>query len=87
MRTAVKVRQRYLIPVLGAAATAVGMAAAPPAAADCVTAAGPTPLTLCSQGETRVSNTTPLVAATPYIPYACDVDWMCGEGLGIALGD
>ena len=48
---------------------------------------GAHPLTLCSQGETRVSNRTPLVAATPYIPYACDVDWMCDQGLGIALGD
>ncbi len=82
-----QVRQRYLIPLLGAAAIAVGIAAAPPAAADCVTAAGPTPLTLCSQGESRVSNRTPLPKATPYIPVDCDVDWLCDQGLGIALND
>jgi hypothetical protein len=34
MRTAVQVRQRHLIPLLAAAAIAVGIAAAPPAAAD-----------------------------------------------------
>jgi hypothetical protein len=83
----VQVRRRYLIPLLVAAATAVGIAAAPPAAADCVTAAGPNPLTLCSQGETRVSNRTPPVASSPYVPIDCDVDWMCDQGLGIALGD
>jgi hypothetical protein len=87
MRTAVQVRQRYLIPLLAAAATAVGIAAAPPAAADCVSSSGPNPVSLCSQGETRVSNRTPLPKASPYIPIDCDYDWLCDEGLGIALGD
>lgn len=59
----------------------------PPAATDCVTAAGPTPLTLCSRGETRFSNRTPLVATSPYVPYDCDVDWTCCAGLGIAVDD
>ena len=79
-----KVRQVYLIPLLGAAATAVGIAAAPPAAADCVDGGG---VTLCSQGESRVSNRTPLPRATPYIPLDCDMDWLCDQGLGIALSD
>ena len=82
-----QVRQRYLIPLLAAAATAVGIAAAPPAAADCISAAGPDPVTLCSQGESRKSNTSPVPRATPYIPIDCDYDWLCDEGLGIALGD
>ena len=82
-----QVRQRYLIPLLGAAAIAVGIAAAPPAAADCVSSSGPNPVTLCSQGEARVSNRTPLPATTPYIPIDCDMDWMCDQGLGLALSD
>ena len=79
-----KIRQRYLIALLGAAATAVGIAAAPPAAADCVDGGG---VTLCSQGDSRVSNRTPLPRATPYIPLDCDQDWLCDQGLGIALSD
>jgi hypothetical protein len=80
----VQLRQRYLIPLLAAAATAVGIAAAPSAAADCVEGGG---VTLCSQGESRVSNRTPLPRATPYIPLDCDYDWLCDQGLGIALSD
>ena len=86
-RTAVKVRQRFLILLLGAVATAVGIAAAPPAAADCVSSRGPNPVTLCSQGESRVSNTTPLTHSTPYLPYPCDMDWMCDQSLDLALSD
>ena len=84
-----QIRHTYLTVMLAAASAALAstLAAAPPAAADCVTAAGPTPLTLCSDGDVRVSNRTPLVAATPIVPYDCDVDWTCGSGLGIALGD
>jgi hypothetical protein len=82
-----QVRQRFLVPLMATAATAVGIAAAPPAAADCVSSRGPNPVTLCSQGDPRVSNTTPLTHATPYIPLDCDVDWLCDEGLGIALSD
>ena len=86
MRTAVQLRQRYLIPLLAAAATTAGIAAAPPAAADCVSSAGPNPVTLCTQGETRVSNRTPLPDSDPYVPYPCDLDWLCDQGRSIALG-
>ena len=86
-RTAVPTRQRYLILLLVAGASAFEIAAVPSAAADCVSAAGPNPLTLCSQGETRVSNRTPLPRATPYIPLDCAMDWLCDQGLGIALSD
>lgn len=82
-----QVIRRYLIPPLVAVATAVGIAAAPPAAADCVSSKGPDPVTLCSQGESRVSNLTPLTSGTPYVPYPCDLDWMCDQGRGIAFGD
>ena len=84
-----RIRHIYLTAMLAAASAALAstLAAAPPAAADCVSGHGPNPLTLCSQGDTRVSNRTPLVAATPIVPYDCDVDWTCGSGMGIALGD
>ena len=82
-----KVGQRFLILLLGANATTFGIAAAPPAAADCVSSAGPNPVTLCSQGDSRVSNRTPLSRSDPYIPVDCDVDWLCDQGLGIALGN
>ena len=66
-----RIRHTYLTAMLAAASAALAstLAAAPPAAADCVSSGGPDPVTLCSQGESRVSNTTPLPAATPYIPY------------------
>ena len=84
-----RIRHTSLTAMLAVASAVLAstVAAAPPAAADCVSSRGPDPVTLCSQGDTRVSNTTPLVAATPYVPYACDVDWMCDQGLSIALGD
>jgi hypothetical protein len=84
-----RIRHSYLTAMLAAASVALAstLAAAPPAAADCVSAAGPNPLTLCSQGETRKSNTSPVPRATPYIPLDCDVDWLCDQGLGIALSD
>ena len=82
-----KVGQRFLILLLGATATTFGIAAAPPAAADCVSSAGPNPVTLCSQGDSRVSNKTPLTHGTPYIPYPCDLDWTCDQGLSIAMND
>ena len=83
-----RIRHPYLTAMLAAASAALAstLAAAPPAAADCVQARGPNPITLCSQGETRVSNTTPLAGATPYIPLDCDVDWLCDQGHSIALG-
>ena len=79
----------YLTATLAAASAALAstLAAAPPAAADCISAAGANPLTLCSQGDTRKSNTSPVPRATPYIPLDCDVDWLCDQGLGIALSD
>jgi hypothetical protein len=84
-----RIRHTYLTAMLAAsAALASTLAAAPPAAAaDCVSSAGPNPVTLCSQGESRKSNTSPVPRATPYIPIDCDVDWLCDQGLGIALSD
>jgi hypothetical protein len=84
-----RIRHTYLTAMLAAASAALAstLAAAPPAAADCVSAAGPNPLTLCSQGETRKSNTSPVPTATPYIPIDCAQDWLCDQGLGIALSD
>ena len=79
-----QVRQRYLMPLLAAAATAAGIAAAPPAAADCVEGGG---VTLCSQGDARVSNRTSLPAAEPYVPYPCELDWLCDQGNSMALID
>jgi hypothetical protein len=78
----------YLTATLAAASAALAstLAAAPPAAADCISASGPNPLTLCSQGESRKSNTSPVPRATPYIPVDCNVEWLCDQGLGIALG-
>ena len=80
-----RIRHTYLTAMLAAASAALAstLAAAPPAAAECVDGGG---VTLCSQGETRVSNTTPLVATTPYIPLPCDLDWLCDQGHSIALG-
>jgi hypothetical protein len=85
---AMRIRHIFLTAMLAAsAAVAPTLAAAPQAAADCISATGPNPLTLCSQGESRKSNTSPVPRATPYIPVDCDVDWLCDQGLGIALSD
>jgi hypothetical protein len=82
-------KHSYLAAMLAAAFVALAstLAAAPPAAAECVSSRGPNPVTLCSQGDTRVSNKTPLPATTPFVPYPCDMDWSCDQGLSIALGD
>lgn len=82
-----RIRHIYLAALLAAAPAAVAttLAAAPPAAADCVSSTGPNPVTLCSQGDSRVSNRSPLPATTPYVPYPCDLDWSCDQGLSIAL--
>ena len=83
-----RIRRTHLIAMLVAStALASTLAAAPLAAADCISATGPNPLTLCSQGESRKSNTSPVPRSTPYIPVDCDVDWLCDQGLGIALND
>ena len=80
------IRHTSLTALLAAASAALAfpLVAAPPAAADCVDGGG---VTLCTQGEARVSNRTPLPATTPYVPYPCDMDWSCDNGLSIALGD
>ena len=83
-----RIRQTFLTAMFAAsAALASTVAAAPQAAADCVSATGPNPLTLCSQGESRKSNTAPVPRATPYVPLDCGVDWLCDQGLGIALNN
>ena len=84
-----RIRQIYLTAVLAAASAAVAttLAAAPPAAADCVSAKGPNPLTLCSPGgDIRISGGV-LVQPTPFVPLDCDVDWLCDMGESIARGD
>jgi len=83
-----RIRHTHLAAMLAAcAALASTLAAAPPAAADCISARGSDPVTLCSQGESRKSNTSSVPRATPYIPVDCGVDWLCDQGLGIALGN
>jgi hypothetical protein len=69
---------------VASAVLASTLATAPPAAADCIEGGG---VTICSQGDARVSNKTPLPPVTPYVPYPCDLDWSCDQGLSIALGD
>jgi hypothetical protein len=81
-----RIRHTSLTAMLAAASAVLAstLVVAPPAAADCVDGGG---VTICSQGETRVSNTSPVPRATPYVPYPCDMDWSCDQGLSIALGD
>ena len=76
-----RIRHTCLAAMLAAASVlASTFVAAPPAAAECVSSKGDNPVTLCSQGDTRVSNRTPLPAVTPYVPLPCDFDWMCDQG-------
>jgi hypothetical protein len=81
-----RIRHTSLTAMFAAASAVLAstLAAAPPAAADCVDGGG---ITICSQGESRKSNTSPVPRATPYIPLDCDQDWLCDQGLGIALSD
>ncbi len=74
-----RIRHPYLTAMLAAASAALAstLVAAPPAAADCVEGGG---ITICSQGDARVSNRTALPATTPYVPLPCDLDWMCDQG-------
>lgn len=83
-----RITHTFVTAILAAsAALASTPATAPLAAADCISGSGPNPLTLCSQGETRKSNTSPVPKATPYLPLDCAQDWLCDQGLGIALSD
>ncbi|MFV1361532.1 hypothetical protein A5667_15680 [Mycolicibacterium fortuitum] len=60
----------------------IAVAAAPPAAADCVDAGGST---VCAQGNVRGGGPTPPKAG-PYYPYYCANDWYCGDwGLDINI--
>ena len=60
-----RIRPIFLTAMLAAsAALASTLAAAPPAAADVFQPAG-RPVTLCSQGESRKNNTSPVPRATP----------------------
>ncbi len=79
-----RTRQRYLVPLLAAAATAAGIAAAPPAGADCIEGGG---VTICTQGDARMSNRTALPVSEPYVPYPCELDWLCDQGRSMALID
>lgn len=80
-----RIRHTSLPAMLAAfAALTSAIAVAPPAAADCIDGGG---VTLCTQGEARKSNQTSVPVATPYVPYPCDLDWSCDQGLSIALGD
>jgi hypothetical protein len=82
-----RIRHTSLTAMLAAASAVLAstLAAAPPAAADCVDGGG---ITICSQGETRKTNTSPVPrASTPYVPLDCAQDWLCDQGLGIALSD
>jgi hypothetical protein len=83
-----RIRHTSLTAMLAASAALTStLLVAPPASADCVSSRGPNSVTLCTQGETRVSNTTPLPETTPYVPYPCDMDWSCDQGRSMALGD
>ena len=84
-----RIRPTSLTAMLAASAalTSTLLVAAPPAAADCISARGDNPITLCSQGQSRKSNTTEIPMTSGYVPYPCDMDWSCDQGLSIALGD
>lgn len=72
------------MPVAAVLATAVlvgaGLEAAPSARADCVSSGG---TTICSQGEVRGADNGagPGTGGGPYVPYPCDYDWYCNDGV------
>ena len=78
-----RIRRAYLTAMLAAASAvlASSLVGAPPAAADCIDGGG---VTICSQGDTRMSNRNPLPKVTPYVPLPCDLDWMCDQGASMA---
>lgn len=57
-----------------------GLEAAPTAAAECVSSGG---TTLCSQGDVRGADTGagPGTGGGPYMPYPCEYDWYCNDGV------
>ena len=59
---------------MAAAAPIAFVTTAAPAGADCNYAGGST---VCAQGTVRGPDGVPR-AATPVVPYPCDVDWYCG---------
>jgi len=81
--TTMQVRRYCLIPLLGAAASAVGIVTAPVAASECVSSGA---ATVCAQGEVRGGGGPAPTVATPWVPYPCEDDWLCdGGGLSIVL--
>jgi hypothetical protein len=77
-----RLAKRFVVTGLATAAASVGFgtAVAPPASADCVYSGG---ATICSQGEVRGASGAP-GPSTPYYPYPCEDDWMCGDG-GVSI--
>jgi len=65
---------RLVALLVAPALVCAGLTVTPIAAADCTTA-GTT--TLCSQGDSRGSNTGsgPSGSSGPYVPYPCDLNW------------
>ncbi len=77
--------QRYAMTGVTAVALAVplSISSAPNAAADCTNANG---TTVCAQGSVRgPDGGSGAGYQGPYVPYPCEYDWMCDDGLSIAL--
>lgn len=78
----VRLTDRCLTMALACAAAPIAIVVtAPPAGADCNTAAG---TTVCAQGEVRGADGVP-EAATPVVPYPCTYDWYCGTNSGLDI--
>lgn len=61
----------------------LNFSSAPAASADCTNANG---TTVCAQGSVRGPDTGSGAGYQgPYVPYPCEYDWMCDDGLSIAL--
>ncbi|CDO11427.1 hypothetical protein C1S82_22270 [Mycolicibacterium cosmeticum] len=60
-----------------------GLALPPTASADCTNANG---TTVCAQGSVRGPDGGTGAGYTgPYVPYPCEYDWLCDDGLSIAI--
>ena len=71
-----RLTQRYLIFGLAMALAPITIVvASPPARADCTYSGGST---VCAQGDVRGADGVPR-AATPYVPYPCENDYLCGN--------